>query len=78
MAVAQMFHTFVHRKLCQVYSLENISCSGHLLTVYGGNTRGISTPTFWTGYHTPTIQDTSEEFAVNCCQQKRSAEIKLH
>jgi len=40
---------------------------------------GTGIPTFWTvGYLVPSFQDTGEEFAVNCCQQRRYAEIKLH
>jgi len=46
-----------------------------ICVIYGGT----GTPTFWTeGYRTPHIPGRKgEEFAVTCCQQRRSADIKL-
>jgi len=60
----------------------SVSCA---LWNYGANhmrhlrVRGVPVPPlFGLGYRTPTFQDTGEEFAVNCYQQRRSAGIKLH
>ena len=41
-------------------------------------TRGTGTPTFWTEGTVPHfLGRKGEEFAVTCCQQRRSVEIKL-
>jgi len=54
------------------YRVDNVTLC--LLSI----TTGV-TPTFWTeGYSTPHFSGRKgEEFAVKCCQQKRSADIKL-
>jgi len=43
-----------------------------------GEYEGCRYPTFWTGVPYPhSSPQKGEEFAVNCCQQRRSVEIKL-